>query len=436
MGSLIWRESGKRLVVQWYDVQGERKQETIRSQSLSGEPLSKRTLERDGRRRLAEHELEVDRQRAGLSPISSDVMHRPLAWLVDWWWDHRGKTLKSPSVKPFIEKHLGKLLETPLSGVTTVRVEKLLNDLAGTLRPKSRKHLRGYLFSIYELARKGGGPWYGHLNPIEDVAPIQVPKVPRYILQSGEMAPVLDRIDARWRGPVALALYAGLREGEIFGLRKVDVDLDEGLVMVARSWDAPRTKDGKALPVPIASALRPYLEFALRTTPGELVFPRETGEMHPRDLRLGKVLRRAIAGAGLVSGFEWRCRAWGCEWKECQPSKDVPEICPRCGHATTWAKPLARPLRFHDTRHSFGTQLVRAAGLKVAQAGLRHSDGRLTSDTYSHLDLDDLRQGMLRAFPATPPAPGASPGSGRTSPNDCKTTARFRGPRREKGAVR
>jgi hypothetical protein len=63
---------------------------------------------------------------------------------------------------------------------------------------------------------------------------------------------VLSHLPARLRGPVAVGLCAGLREGEIFGLRKEDVDLAGGVLMVALSWDAPRTKDGKAAPVPIA----------------------------------------------------------------------------------------------------------------------------------------------------------------------------------------
>ena len=410
MGSLLWRppKNGRaaRLVVQWYDSRGRLCQETIRAASLDGSPLARRTLERDGRRRLAEHELEVDRQRAGLAPITSDVMKRPLQWLVDWWWDYRGKTLSSPSIKGFIEKNLAPLLDKPLAEVTPVRVEKLLHELAGKLSPKSRKHLRGYLFSIFELARKQGGPWHGRANPIDDVAPVHVPKVPRYILQPEEMGPVLDLVDAQWRGPVAVALYAGLREGEVFGLRKADVDLAAGLVMVARSWDAPRTKDGKSLPVPIAAPLRPFLDLALRRAPGELVFPKEDGAMQPRDLRLGKMLRRAVAAAGLVIGYEWRCRAWRCTWREKQPSKEAPERCPKCGHATTWAKPIPRHVRFHDTRHSFGTHIVRTAGLKVGQEALRHSDIRLTAGTYSHLDMEDLRRGMLSAFPGAP-APAA-----------------------------
>ena len=56
-------------------------------------------------------------------------------------------------------------------------------------------------------------------------------------------------------GPVAMDLYAVLREGEIFGMLQGDVDPDAGVLMVCRSWDAPRTKDGKARPVPAPAAL-------------------------------------------------------------------------------------------------------------------------------------------------------------------------------------
>jgi hypothetical protein len=49
----------------------------VRAESLDGSPLAPRTLERDARRRSPKHELEVHRQRAGLAPITSDVVRRP-----------------------------------------------------------------------------------------------------------------------------------------------------------------------------------------------------------------------------------------------------------------------------------------------------------------------------------------------------------------------
>jgi integrase len=413
MGTVRWREGkegrNERLVIRWYDAAGVQRDETIPTKGLDGQPLARRTAERDARRRLAEHELEVSRQRAGLAPISSDVLQRPFSSLVDFWWDHRGKALKSPSIRAFVEKHAAALLPLALRALTPVRLEKLIHtDLAGELAPKSRKHLRAYLFNVFQVARTRGGPWEGRANPVEEVKPVKVPKVPRAILKPEEMPAVLEQLEREWRGPVATALYAGLREGEIFGLRKEDVDLDTELLMVSRSWDAPRTKDGKALPVPFPPPLRPYIVEALRSA-GGFLFPGEKGNMQPSDLRLGKVLRRAIAAAGLVVGYEHRCRAWRCGWRDRQATAEIPPACPKCGRPTTWAKPIPRHVRFHDTRHSYGTALVRSAGLKAAQQGLRHSDIRLTADTYGHLDVEDLRRGVLATFPAAP-APG---GSGR-----------------------
>ena len=192
------------------------------------------------------------------------------------------------------------------------------------------------------------------------------------------------------------------------------------IVTVAIAAAAGSTVDescpSPTLPVPIAPALRPFLEEALKS-PGEFVFPNEKGAMHPNTLRLGKVLRRAIVHAGLVAGYEWRCRAWRCGWKERHPSAAVPPECPKCHRRTTWAKAIARHVRFHDTRHSFGTQMVRQAGLAVAQQALRHSDIRLTTDTYGHLELEDLRRGVLAAFPAAAPSEAAprlqEPASGK-----------------------
>lgn len=405
MGTLLWRprkDGTKRLVIQWVDAAGVTRQETIKAAALDGSDLSPRVLERDGRRRLAEHELEVDRQRAGLAPISSDVLKTSLRSLIAWWWEQRGKALKSPSIRAFLEKHTAPVLDQPLRAITPTRLARLLHtELEGVISPKSRKHLRAYLFNVFAEARRSGGPWHGRTNPIEEVPPVKVPKIPRSILQPDEMEPVIAEVPERWRGPVATALFAGLREGEVFGLRKQEVDLAGGVLWVARSWEAPRTKDGKPAPIPVAPPLRPYLEEALKSG-GELLFPQPDGTMYPRSLRLGKMLRRALVKAGLVIGYEHRCRAWKCGWRARRATARVPDVCPQCGKATTWAKPIPRHVRFHDTRHSFGTQLVRTAGVGVAQKALRHSDVRLTTDTYGHLDLDDLRQGIMRAFPAPP----------------------------------
>ncbi|TMB31673.1 MAG: hypothetical protein E6J58_24180, partial [Deltaproteobacteria bacterium] len=53
-------------------------------------------------------------------------------------------------------------------------------------------------------------------------------------------------------------------------------------------------------------------------------------------------------------------------------------------------KPVVRKLRFHDLRHTMATLLVKAkVPLAIVQRILRHTDPKVTSEVYGHLDLDD-----------------------------------------------
>jgi integrase len=403
MGSILMRNDG-RCVIQWFDGSGRQRQESLPRSGQDGRPLTAKGLEKEARRRLREYEAQALRHQHGLDPLPSDSLEMPFGDLLDWWWEQKGKTLRSTMVRPFLEKHLRSTIGLlRLREVTTTRLQRLLADKVDELAPKSLNHLRAFLFNIFATAKKPGGPWAGRANPVAEVERFKVVPKPKKILAPEEWAPVLAQVPEEWRGPVATGLYAVLREGEIFGLRKEDVDLGAGIIMVCRSWDAPRTKDGKALPVPIADALRPYLEKALRTAPGELVFPQPDGSMHSKKLRLNRMLRAAIARAGLLEGYEQRCRAAHCGWRERRPDTAVADLCPRCGKPTLWVKPIPRHVRFHDTRHSGGTAMVKGAGMAVAQKFLRHSDVRLTIHTYGHLDVEDVRAGMTKAFAAAQP---------------------------------
>jgi integrase len=397
LGSVVRRGDG-RWGITWNDGSGRRRWERLPDRSVDGKPLTEKSIRAEGRRRLAEYGERSRRQRHGLEPAPSESLDLPFGELYGFWWDHHGKMLKSDAVGPFTRKHLGPLWRVPLREVTSARIRKLLVDASGALRPKSLNHLRAFIHNMFSVASQPGGPWEGRANPVAAVPTFKVTPRPKAILEVHEFEPVLACVDERWRGPVAVGLYAGLREGEVFGLLKQDVDLERGVILVSRSWEADRTKDGKAAPVPIAPQLRPHLERALREAPGRLVFPAEGGAMHSRKLRLNRPLRAAIARAGLVTGYEHRCLSAGCGHVAPSPEASAPETCPSCGKATLWSKPIPRHVTFHGTRHSFGTAMVRRAGMAVAQKALRHSDVRLTIHTYGHLDDGDLRDGIAKAF--------------------------------------
>ena len=80
-------------------------------------------------------------------------------------------------------------------------------------------------------------------------------------------------------GVFAVAMYAGLRAGEIGALRREDIDLDRQTIDVRRSIDFPSgvigsTKNGRERIVPIVDELLPFIEPAMMIAPTVgFVFP-------------------------------------------------------------------------------------------------------------------------------------------------------------------
>ena len=64
-------------------------------------------------------------------------------------------------------------------------------------------------------------------------------------LEPDDVQHLLAQLSPRDRPIAAVAVYAGLRKGELFGLRKVDVDLARRFLMVRRSYDPATTKGGR-----------------------------------------------------------------------------------------------------------------------------------------------------------------------------------------------
>jgi integrase len=103
--------------------------------------------------------------------------------------------------------------------------------------------------------------------PIDPTHGLQLPKAaaPRERAASpAEAARLLTALPEEDRALWATALYAGLRRGELRGLRDEDIDLDDNVIDVRRGWDDvageidPKSAKG-ARRVPVAPILRQYL---------------------------------------------------------------------------------------------------------------------------------------------------------------------------------
>jgi integrase len=169
----------------------------------------------------------------------------------------------------------------------------------------------------------------------------------------------------------ATAFYAGLRRGELRGLRWVDVDFDESLLRVERGWDDvegpidPKS-DAGGRTVPLAGPLRVHLAaHKLQTgrSGDDLVF----GRTATLPFTASTVRARAL-------------KAWG--WKQ-EPNTEPGS--PRM----LWVKAredALEPLTAHEARHCCASYLI-AAGLNAKELSvyLGHADIRITYNRYGHL---------------------------------------------------
>jgi integrase len=272
-----------------------------------------------------------------------------------------------------VSHYLGPALgNLQLAKLAPVHIQKCYSDLAqggrrdgkpGGLAPRTRRQVHAVLSSaltraveLQLLAR----------NPAE-VFKKRQPRVERHemttlsIDQSQHLLASLRHSRVYW--PVLLALFTGMRRGEILALRWRNVDLDRGIVRVVESLE--QTKAGLRLKPPKngktrAITLPTFVVEELRR------LKREQGE---RLLMLGI----SQDGATLLCD-----RADG---QPLQPRSLTHEFTVLIGRL----KDLPR-VRFHDLRHSHATQLL-SAGVhpKIAQERLGHSTITTTMDIYSHV---------------------------------------------------
>jgi integrase len=102
---------------------------------------------------------------------------------------------------------------------------------------------------------------------------------------------VLEPMPSPFREIAKLAALTLMRQGEIRLLRREDVHLEQGVILL------PKAKAG-ARPVILSEAARKLLRGVLEHQAGSLVFPGPGGRPYSRE-QIGKVFRRATRNAGL-----------------------------------------------------------------------------------------------------------------------------------------
>lgn len=149
----------------------------------------------------------------------------------------------------------------------------------------------------------------------------------------------------------ATAMYAGLRRGELRGLRWSDIDLSAGTIRVERSWD------------PKAGIIEVKTHAGRRTIP---IIAELRRELRAHKLRTGRSGRAFVFGTSAVS--------------PCEPSNV------RRRALTAWKHAGLKPIGLHECRHTFASLMIAArVETKALSTYLGHASVSITFDRYGHL---------------------------------------------------
>ena len=248
-------------------------------------------------------------------------------------------------ILPRVARDVSPLGERNLDGITPDLVRSWYAALAESrtksIAAKSYTRLRQILGQAVDDERIARNPCRIEHGGVEDHPEQQT-------ITIKELYKIADNVADPYRALILSAGLGGIREGEMFALRREDVDVEAGLVRVQRKRlrlasgqvieGEPKSKAGRrtiALPLPVIDELKAHLNRYVGPEPDAYVFTSP----------LGKPLERS----------NFRIRVWA-------PA----------------AKAAGVPgLKFHELRHTAGTLAAQTgATTKELMARLGHSSSR------------------------------------------------------------
>jgi integrase len=268
--------------------------------------------------------------------------------------DWKAKTIADVQWKlAYVTPYIG---DQALADVLPDDIDAMMDELGKALAETTTRQIRNYLYQVFESAVKRR---YITYNPV--IKPERRKKAKQRApqrLSAPQTAVLLRQAEGTF---YALAWWlivcCGLRAGEMCGLRRSDIDLDNAILTVAQEYTDVRgtstqdlPKGDKVLSIPFPRALVPFLR-----------------------LHLAALTRRAAQG--IQKGY----------WKEHQlvfPGRGGRPLNPTSlRHALTRLTDAARlpPVTTHMLRHTCGGLLILAGAPENIIGGiLRHGPRNIT----------------------------------------------------------
>lgn len=260
-------------------------------------------------------------------------------------------------LKPYIgDIILGQLSTADIQSLYS----KLLNEME--LSPKTVKNVHGVLHRALEQAKKIG---YIRINPSDAAITPRVEKKQVDALEADDVSVFLRAINGtKYEYPLFVAVFTGLRQGELLGLTWDCVDFNRGLLLINKQHN--RAKGEK--------------EFRFSSLKNDKI-----RTLTPAD-EVMDILRKQQRKQEM-----WK-KQFGSEWSNpdnlvftTETGRFIHNVILYQNFKRIMAK-LGKPdLRFHDLRHTYAVNSLRAGDdIKTVQENLGHATAAFTLSTYAH----------------------------------------------------
>ena len=319
-----------------------------------------------------------------LTDIQEGTYIEPTSITVGEWLDTWLKEYKinlRPETKASYEMHIRIHLKPDLGKIrlnklTTHQIQHLYNKLINErgLSPKTVKNVHGALHAALEQAKING---YLRINPSEGTTLPKIEKEELQVMDSQDVGAFLRAIKGdEYELPLFVALFTGLRQGELLGLTWDCVDFEKGTLLINKQHN--RAKGEK--------------EFHFSPLKNS----------RPRSLTAASAVMDALRDQQRRQA-QWAAEL-GSAWDNSKNLVFTTQTGRYINNKTLWMNfkrivtELGMPdLRFHDLRHTFSINSLQAGDdIKTVQENLGHATASFTLATYAHATLGMKRESANR----------------------------------------
>ena len=282
-------------------------------------------------------------------------------WMKIWTSEYLG-SIKPLTVQTYtqqINKHIVPSLgATKLESLTPHLLQKFYNSLP--LAPKTVKNIHGILHSALQQAVLNG------LIAINPTNACKLPKVEKYEikpLEPQQVAAMLREASTdSYSNLFTVAIFTGMRQGELLGLTWDNVDFKTGIVSIKQQLQC---KDGN------------YFLQTPKSGKGRSILPAQVVLDALQDEKARQEKARQEAGEVWNNPHNFVFTdPLGKHLVRRTVDKHFKKITARAGISA----------RFHDLRHSFAVNsLMVGDDVKTVQANLGHATAAFTLDVYGHI---------------------------------------------------